>query len=149
MASSKAVKSVKSKSIQAVQNALNQLNHATAQEVLEWIQRSAQSPDVSLTSVYRALNHLVEESIIKPLHFNDGQVRYELNSQHMHHHHFVCTQCNSIQIVDVCPFESYSQALQQKFHIQYHTFEVFGLCHPCHQNNTEAPASQRLVQTAF
>lgn len=125
------------KSVRVVLNALQQLNHASAQEILDWINRAAPEDDVSLTSVYRALNHLVDRLEVKPLHFNDGQVRYELNSQQMHHHHFVCTRCNSIQMVDVCPYESFAESLGQKFLIQYHTFEVFGLCEPC-QGTAEA-----------
>lgn len=121
------------RSVNAVRDALQQLNHATAQEIFEWIQRSPNSKEVSLTSIYRALNNLVNEAEVKPLNFNDGQVRYELNSQQMHHHHFVCTQCNRIQVVDLCPFEEFADRLGEKFHIQYHTFEVFGLCQPCHQ----------------
>lgn len=119
------------KSTRAVLEALQQLNHATAQDVFEWIQRSPRNPEISLTSVYRALNQLVSQSDVKPLNFNDGQVRYELNTQHAHHHHFVCTQCNHIQVLDVCPFEDYVKALPPSFQVQYHTFDVFGVCQDC------------------
>lgn len=115
-------------------DALQQVNHATAQEILDWLSVSPRGKDISLTSVYRALNQLVSSAKVKPLNFNDGQVRYELNTQQMHHHHFVCTQCNRIQVVDVCPFEMISEQLKDTFHIQYHTFEVFGLCQPCKVN---------------
>lgn len=129
------------KSVRAVQEALQQLNHATAQEIFEWIQRSPRNPEVSLTSVYRALNVLVEQVEVKPLHFNDGQVRYELNTRQMHHHHFVCTRCNHIQMIDVCPYESLAHALGDQFFIQYHTFEVFGLCRDCVNEQSERDPS--------
>lgn len=119
------------KSVRHVLEALQQLNHATAPEVQEWINRSTEGKKVSLTSVYRALNQLVAESRIKPLNFNDGQVRYELNNRKMHHHHLVCTQCDQIQILDSCPFEPLLSQLEGKFTVQYHNFEVFGLCSSC------------------
>jgi len=126
------------KSTQAVQAALQQLNHATAPEILAWVNRASAekgaSPNhkkVSLTSVYRALNDLVALAQVKPLNFNDGQVRYELNSQHMHHHHLVCTGCDNVQVLDHCPFDVVLNQLEGKFRVDYHNFEVFGLCGSC------------------
>ena len=119
------------KSVQAVESALQQLNHATVQEVMDWVNRSAPGKKVSLTSVYRALNQLVGQSLVKPLNFNDGQVRYELNNSHMHHHHFICTACNQVQVVDLCPFEGMAEKLKDMFSIHYHNFELFGLCRAC------------------
>ncbi len=119
------------KSVHAVLEALQQVNHATAQEITDWLSVSKRDNEISLTSVYRALNHLVGKAEVKPLNFNDGQVRYELNTQKMHHHHFVCTQCNHVQVVDVCPFEQILDTLRSTFLIQYHNFEVIGLCESC------------------
>lgn len=119
------------KSTQAVQEALQQLNHATAPDIMDWVNRAAGDKKVSLTSVYRALNYLVGEAQIKPLNFNDGQVRYELNNQHMHHHHLICTRCEKVQVLDSCPFEVVLTQLEGKFRVDYHNFEVFGLCGGC------------------
>ena len=119
------------KSTQAVQEALQQLNHATAPDIMDWVNRTAGDKKVSLTSVYRALSYLVGEAQIKPLNFNDGQVRYELNNQHMHHHHLVCTRCEKVQVLDSCPFEAVLSQLEGKFRVDYHNFEVFGLCGGC------------------
>jgi Fe2+ or Zn2+ uptake regulation protein len=119
------------KSIKVVYDALHQLNHATAQDILDWINMSSPVKGTSLTSVYRALNHLVSTSQVKPLNFNDGQVRYELNSHQMHHHHCICTGCNQITMVDICPFDAVAEQLNDEFFIQYHNFEIFGLCQSC------------------
>jgi Fe2+ or Zn2+ uptake regulation protein len=123
------------KSMRQVLAALQQLNHATAPEVMDWvntgIQRSTSGgKKLSLTSVYRALNQLVAQGEIKPLNFNDGQVRYELNSHH-HHHHLVCTQCDSVQVLDQCPVEPMLAQVENRFRISYHNFEIFGLCQEC------------------
>lgn len=119
-----------SKSTRKVLEALQQLNHATAPDIMDWINRGSAGKKVSLTSVYRALSQLVEEAQVKPLNFNDGQVRYELNG-HMHHHHLVCTRCDRVQVVDHCPLEPMLQQLKDRFQVSYHNFEVFGLCREC------------------
>lgn len=119
------------KSTRMVLDALQQLNHATAPEILDWVNRVSEGRKVSLTSVYRALNQLVAEARIKPLNFNDGQVRYELNSRHMHHHHLICTRCDAIQVLDACPFEALLEQVAGQFKVHYHNFEVFGLCPSC------------------
>jgi Fe2+ or Zn2+ uptake regulation protein len=119
------------KSTRNVLEALQQLNHATAPEIMDWVNRTSGDKKVSLTSVYRALNQLVDDAQVKPINFNDGQVRYELNS-HMHHHHLVCTQCERVQVLDHCPFDEILQQLEGRFRVNYHNFEVFGLCQECH-----------------
>ncbi len=118
------------KSSRIVLEALQQLNHATAPEILQWIGRTS-GKKVSLTSVYRALNQLVDELVVKPLNFNDGQIRYELNNRQMHHHHLVCSRCERIEVLDSCPFESVLAQLEDRFQVHYHNFEVFGLCNAC------------------
>lgn len=119
------------KSTRAVLEALHHLNHATASDIMAWVNRLPDQKKVSLTTVYRALNDLVAQAQVKPLNFNDGQVRYELNTQRMHHHHLVCTQCEKIQILDSCPFDAVLSQLEGKFRVDYHNFEVFGLCINC------------------
>lgn len=118
------------KSTRVVLEALQQLNHATAPEIMGWISH-ASGKKVSLTSVYRALNQLVDDLQVKPLNFNDGQIRYELNNQRMHHHHLVCSQCERVQVLDSCPFEDMLLQLESTFRVHYHNFEVFGLCSSC------------------
>jgi len=119
------------KSARRVLAALQQLNHATAPDIMDWINRSFPTDKrLSLTSVYRGLNHLVDHGEIKPLNFNDGQVRYELNSHH-HHHHLVCIACDSVQVLDQCPLEPVLAEVKNRFQVSYHNFEIFGRCEEC------------------
>ncbi len=119
------------KSTQAVLEALHQLNHATASDIMNWVNILQPNKKLSLTSTYRALNILIADQRVKPLHFNDGQVRYELNHPQMHHHHAICTRCNKVQVLDTCPFERLLEHPLKEFVVQYHNFEVFGLCQDC------------------
>jgi Fe2+ or Zn2+ uptake regulation protein len=140
------------KSVQAVLKVLPHISHATVQQVMDAVNAATtitppqQSPlktkPLSLTSTYRALNTLVALGTVKPLHFNDGQVRYELNydkphhtklgkTTPKHHHHFVCTQCSKVDEIEACPVAPLIDSLSEQYTVQYHTFEVFGLCNLC------------------
>jgi Fe2+ or Zn2+ uptake regulation protein len=143
------------KSVQAVLKVLPYISHATVQQVMDAVNtpddgtKSGQSgplkaKPLSLTSTYRALNTLVALGTVKPLHFNDGQVRYELNHDKphhnkpgkttpKHHHHFVCTQCTKVDEIEACPVAPLIESLSQRYTVQYHTFEVFGLCDLCNK----------------
>jgi Fur family zinc uptake transcriptional regulator len=120
------------KSTQAVLTALQALSHATAQEIMDWVNAQGKIKKLSLTSTYRALNTLLAEHRVKPLHFHDGSLRYEfIKEGGDHHHHAICTQCNRIEEVPHCPAGPALADLPEGFMVQYHNFEVFGLCQQC------------------
>jgi Fe2+ or Zn2+ uptake regulation protein len=120
------------RSARSVLEALEALHHATAQEICDWILAQSESRKVSLTSTYRALNQLSALGHIKPLNFQDGQLRYELiGCGHHHHHHLICTGCERVQILEECPFDLVLSRLPEQFQVQYHNFEIFGLCKNC------------------
>jgi Fe2+ or Zn2+ uptake regulation protein len=123
------------KSSTAVYNALQQLSHATANEIMDWSNRHTTGKPVSLTSVYRALN--------------DGQVRYELNSNQMHHHHLVCTTCNQVEMIDTCPFETFLKTLHSQFKVEYHNFEVFGVCGNCYNTPQSIPGEEEFPSSDY
>ena len=111
----------------------NNLDHSNAQEILEYLNATSDRK-VSLTSVYRALNTLVELCLIKPLNFNDGHIRYE-HAIDDHHHHFICTSCKNVKDIDLCPLENKEYSLLDKCTIEYHSFELFGTCERCSTKN--------------
>lgn len=129
------------KSLAPVLEALHTVPHATVQDVLDAVNRQpGLVKKLSQTTVYRALNTLVESGQVKPIHFNDGQVRYELNFDHPshgdhdckhHHHHFFCTACKAIIELDDCALAPYLDTLGQRFQVQYHNLEIAGLCERC------------------
>lgn len=67
-------------------------SHPSAYEVYESCKTSI--PNISLGTVYRNLNTLVEKGKIKALHMSDNTIRYDrMNDEH---HHFICNRCNKI-----------------------------------------------------
>jgi Fur family ferric uptake transcriptional regulator len=85
------------------------------------------------TTVYRELNFLVEQSIIKTVDFGDGAKRYE-NAGAEHHHHFVCSNCKKVIDVNLQNDLEQQERLLEKIHgvtINSHSLEFFGKCNKC------------------
>lgn len=91
--------------------------------------------DVNKSTVYRELNFLVEENIIKEVHITSGVTHYELASL-PHHHHLSCTSCGKIREVYVDGVEEEIEKLKESnslkgFSIQKHNLEFYGTCAGC------------------
>ncbi len=85
------------------------------------------------TTIYRELDFLTAQEIIKSLDFGDGKKRYELMDRE-HHHHLICTGCKEVQ--DVHFHEGFEEQQKQilaamNFEITDHTLEFFGRCGKC------------------
>lgn len=83
-------------------------------------------------TVYRAVETLVKEGLVKQVDFREGKYRYELEGDH--HHHLVCQNCGSITAVyDECLALTDSDiARKYSFSVTEHHLEFFGLCSACH-----------------
>jgi len=88
---------------------------------------------ISLSTVYRALDVLVEKNIIAKTDFTDNnKSMYEIR-QEGHKHHLVCVKCKKIIPVTGCPFHDYASRLEKQFDfsITGHRLEMFGYCREC------------------
>ena len=114
--------------------------HVSAEEIYMKVHQT--SPAVGLTSVYRTLDLLEGMGIVSKLHFGDGRNRYELaesQTKRGHHHHLVCTRCNSV--IDYDDFVDEELVLLKKverelsrkhrFHIVGHAIQFYGECTRC------------------
>ena len=87
-------------------------------------------------TVYRILNTLKQDNLIRIVEIGDGQIRYE--SSNDHHHHLICTKCKTTQRIDLSPDdETRLKKLQDNFQTEFkftsldHSLEFFGLCAKC------------------
>ncbi len=90
--------------------------------------------DVNKTTIYREIDFLVEQRIIREIDLLDGKKRYEILDEDSHHHHLVCTNCSSIQCVELPKdLEALERKISQEysFKIDGHILEFFGRCHDC------------------
>ncbi len=99
----------------------------TPQEIFEKVQKKAWCADTS--TIYRNLEMLLQEGIVRKIKLNRDAACYELNIREKHHHHLVCTKCGNIQTTDFCPLDRLQD--EDGFVPIEHRFEVYGYCRDC------------------
>ena len=104
--------------------------HPTA----DWIyqQMKPEYPDLSLGTVYRNLNQLSGERLIRRVGVINGQERFDADVRP--HAHFVCNRCGMvIDLPDNPPEQEYTHRLsaQYEFCVEGHEFNLRGLCKDC------------------
>lgn len=88
---------------------------------------------VNRTTVYREVDFLTTEGVVREIYLGDGITRYELRP-YRHHHHLVCLSCRSIECVDLegcLEDEEKRISKESAFKILNHSLEFFGLCERC------------------
>jgi len=86
------------------------------------------------TTVYRELDFLVAEKLAHTIDLQDGKRRFEITHRGEHHHHLVCTKCETVTCVELPKhLHDIEAALGKKHHflITSHSLEFFGLCKSC------------------
>ncbi len=115
----------------AVSAALGAANEfLSAQEIHDVLRQ--QGDRVGLTTVYRALQTMVDDDVVDVIVRDDGESVYRSCSEH-HHHHLVCRRCRATIEVEAPAVESWAEevAAQHGFTDVAHTVEVFGVCPDC------------------
>lgn len=85
-------------------------------------------PKVGMVTVYRTLDLLTEEGLVRRLDLGDGP-RYELAENH--HHHMICESCGDISEFEECPLDTERLPPDAAFEIRSHSVEVYGRCAVC------------------
>lgn len=103
---------------------------ASAQEVYQLLQRNSQS--IGLTTVYRALQSLLDDKVVDTLRRDDGEAIYRLCGEN-HHHHLVCKGCGDTVEIEGGAIEKWAKTMAEEFGYRDvgHTAEIFGLCKKC------------------
>lgn len=103
-------------------------NHPTAEDVYHHVVETM--PTISLTTVYKTLNELVEMGEIQQIDLGDGTSRFDPNTDP--HGHLVCTRCKNVNDMPANAFNvSISDA--QGFQIGRVHVMVYGTCANCSQ----------------
>ena len=95
-------------------------------------------PGLSLATVYRTLNKLVEEQFLTPVELPGEPPRYE--HRHMdHHHHFVCQRCDRALDLEGC-IPEVNAMVPRGFRVDRHELVFYGTCDKCVAGGEGAPA---------
>ncbi len=115
------------------------MEHPTA----EWVFRQARRrvARISLGTVYRNLQQLAAQGLIRELHTGGQPVRFDGNTGR--HYHIRCLGCERVNDLPI----SVDQALEERagqamnYRIVGHTVEVQGLCPTCQLGDTQDSSS--------
>ncbi len=99
------------------------------------VHRVLQSQDVhvSLSTVYRTLEHLCEKNEATVRIEQSGEAAYMHCEPVHHHHHAICRKCGRVEDVDCTAIGQFAESLraQQGFVLDGHSMEFFGTCASC------------------
>ena len=108
---------------------LSTKQHPTAEAVYEYIRQSF--PNISLGTVYRNLNFLVEHGDALRLEFGDGVDHFD--GKTIPHNHFYCKGCGRVIDLDMDPIDHIDRIADAGFRgsIQGHSIYFYGICEDC------------------
>ena len=86
---------------------------------------------MGLATVYRNLQVLVKQGLVRSRHLPTGEVLYTPVERDIHH--LTCVDCGETTRLDGCPVKTMSipKKSSVKFEFLFHTLEFFGLCQNC------------------
>jgi Fur family peroxide stress response transcriptional regulator len=104
-------------------------SHPTASWIYDRLK--GEFPDLSMGTVYRNLNILIEQDLIKKIDFGSTFDRFDANR--FPHYHFICERCGSITDLEVPIDETLNRRVGQDtgFSVTRHRIEFYGLCGKC------------------
>ncbi|MEU3556880.1 Fur family transcriptional regulator [Streptomyces fragilis] len=122
---------------QLVLEAVETLEHATPDEILGEVRRTASG--VNISTVYRTLELLEELGLVSHAHLGHGAPTYHLADRH-DHLHLVCRDCGDVIEADVAVAEEFTAKLRATFGFDTDMkhFAIFGRCERC---GKEPPSS--------
>jgi Fe2+ or Zn2+ uptake regulation protein len=116
-------------------------DHPTAQAVFERARR--RMPSISLGTVYRNLQLLVEQGLLLEQKVDDRPARYEANRHR--HYHICCLQCGALEDLSVPYQEILDRRVQKmvRYKLQEHRIEFYGICPRCRAGARQPAAPAR------
>ena len=108
---------------------ISRKDHPTADIVYENVRK--EFPNVSLGTVYRNLNLLVEIHEAIKITTKDGSVRFDARTTN--HYHFCCTNCGCMQDLPIEPFMGLEKEANKYINgiVSKHEIQFFGICENC------------------
>jgi Fur family ferric uptake transcriptional regulator len=115
---------------QLVLQAVDTLVHATPDDILTEVRRTATG--VNISTVYRTLELLEELNLVSHAHLGHGAPTYHL-AERDHHMHLVCRDCDQVTETDVALAAPFVESLRAAhgFETDMKHFAIFGRCAAC------------------
>ena len=109
-------------------------DHPTADAIYASIRE--EFPNISLGTVYRNLNLLVELGEIRKLHCGDGADNFDADTSP--HYHFMCRECGCIEDLPMEISQAPNQLAQKYVNgkVESHITYFYGVCGNCLKKKT-------------
>ncbi|NGN64082.1 transcriptional repressor [Streptomyces sp. A7024] len=115
---------------QLVLEAVDALEHATPEDILTEVRKTASS--VNISTVYRTLDLLQELGLVSHAHISHGAPTYHIASRH-NHLHLVCRGCDEVLEADAAIAAPFAASLRETFGFETDLkhFAIYGRCGKC------------------
>lgn len=115
---------------QLVLEAVTALGHATPDEILTEIRKTASG--INISTVYRTLELLEHLELVKHTHLGHGAPTYHPAGR-SDHLHLVCRDCEAVTEVELGLAEPLAHTVEARFgfDIDLRHFAIFGRCESC------------------
>ena len=103
--------------------------HPTANWLFDRLKKDF--PKLSLGTIYRNLNILLKQKLIKKIDFGSTFDRFDSNISD--HHHFICEKCGSIKDISLPVNKKLYNEIDNMINVKTkkHKIEFYGLCNKC------------------
>lgn len=100
--------------------------HPTAEEI--FFRARQQMPSIALGTVYRNLNALVEDGMVRRITIPGEADRFD--NTHRHHDHMICSCCGAIKDVYICGIE---EAIKKATgdEVSFYELNAYYVCEKC------------------
>jgi len=105
--------------------------HPNANEIFQMLKKKGHK--VSLATIYRTLNLLVESGLVSEIDLGDKHSHYEPEIVKAAHGHLVCLSCGQVKEFSDEKVQTILSEIAKKGHFKTEKFsiQVFGYCHNC------------------
>ncbi|MGM9970457.1 MAG: Fur family transcriptional regulator [Anaeroplasma sp.] len=112
-----------------VYNSLANLGHATTDNLIIYIMKNYSN--ISLATIYRNINKLIDEEKIKKLKIGEVDVLETVKEKH---YHFYCKKCKNIIDVNPNQINTYIDCEDNSFTVEDYDVALYGICKACKKN---------------
>ena len=89
-------------------------------------------PTLNRATVYRTINRLVKDGVLREVSIHKGVMSYELRDAEDHHQHFICQDCHTVLPIEVDE-DKLSRLLPKHIHFSEIELNLKGQCDDCTQ----------------
>ena len=118
---------------------LDLLQHTGIHPTAAWIYDNLKGefPDLSMGTVYRNLNILIEQELVKKIDFGSTFDRFDANTSQ--HYHFICEKCGAIYDLKMPIVYALNNKVKDEtnFEVHSHRIEFYGICEKCKRKMEE------------